>query len=549
MINQIVPMLTMLLFDTSSSLHFYETMTTVNVGDCKRIVAEFRDADKAPLSFQFANTVNVSGAGIAVSTDSNCSSAVNSFVVAQGQSRFMFYIKTDQRNRLSLDVSAQGVQTASLPVHSLDMMHYTGAAYYVATTGSDANSGSINAPFKTLLHALSQVTEGDAIFLREGQYTTTGNGPTIRHSDILIRSMPGETVKLIHQNTNLQYSNLWFFKDRGRVHGLDITGGFYGVKFDGADSVLSNSVIHHVDADGVKIVPEANDAVIWNNEIYRTRQNSSNGQGIDSVNADRLLIENNYVHDIYNNEGVIADIAMKCKGGGTGCVFRHNRIENVGIGIAIGQSTDGQFFDSVSNPYNYESIDGLAYNNLIRNTRYAGIGFWSALNGRAYNNTLVDVARDGQAGIHLDKQNDYRNTPSTSKFNKNIRVKNNIVALHPDNTNSAVEDIKVNSMPANNLSLISEYNLYFDPNRTAVFWDQTDYPNRNTRTYDVLGWMDLLGTTGSLEGNPDLNMSNDYRPNVNSPAIDAGTRIEEFIDDFSGNMRDPLKPDIGAHEN
>lgn len=556
MVEKLIPLLSMLLLDSTqgpvhsnlAKIHLYETMTTVNVAECKRVVGEFRDSQDQPVSDSGTRTVGFSGANVITSKRSDCSNMVNSINVPPGQSQFVFYFQTQQRARLSLELSTNALPVKPLPINSLDVNHYAGTAYYVSTTGDDTNDGSLNTPFRTLLHALTQVSDGDAVFIRAGEYTTVGEGPVVRDRDILIRSMPGETVKLIHQNTNAQYSNLWFFHEQGRVHGLELTGGFYGVKFDGPDSELSNSVIHHVEADGVKIVPGADDAVIWHNEIYRTRQNSSNGQGVDSVNADRLLIEGNYVHDIYDSEGVLADIGMKCKGGGTGCVFRNNVIENVGIGIAIGQSTDGQFFDSVSNPYNYESVDGLAYNNLIRNTRYAGIGFWSALNGKAYNNTLVDVARDGQVGILLARQLDYRNNPPTDKYNQNIRLVNNIVVLHPDSS-TAVESIRTNSMEPNNLSLDSRHNLYHDPNRAAIFWDQTDYPNRLTRSYNLPGWLALLNTNGSIESAPNLNANNNHRPNNGSPVLAAGTRIDAFIEDINGQLRDPANPTLGAHEN
>jgi len=45
------------------------------------------------------------------------------------------------------------------------------AEYYVATTGSDSNSGSINAPFKTIQKAADIVNPGDTVIVKDGIYT------------------------------------------------------------------------------------------------------------------------------------------------------------------------------------------------------------------------------------------------------------------------------------------------------------------------------------------------------------------------------------------
>lgn len=50
------------------------------------------------------------------------------------------------------------------------------ADYYVDTGGSDAADGSQATPWKTLTHALGQVTSGDVVHLAPGTYDTPGNG-------------------------------------------------------------------------------------------------------------------------------------------------------------------------------------------------------------------------------------------------------------------------------------------------------------------------------------------------------------------------------------
>jgi hypothetical protein len=82
-----------------------------------------------------------------------------------------------------------------------------GASYYVSTSGSDSNSGTILSPFKTINYGVSKLAAGDLLLVRDGTYAPTGvsgngsynviyiaskNGTA--NSPIRIESYPGETV-------------------------------------------------------------------------------------------------------------------------------------------------------------------------------------------------------------------------------------------------------------------------------------------------------------------------------------------------------------------
>ena len=70
-------------------------------------------------------------------------------------------------------------------------------SWYVATTGNDGNSGTLDSPLKSISKALLRVNPGDTIFLREGAYhefvtpTVQGKGKLIT-----LKSYPGETAKI-----------------------------------------------------------------------------------------------------------------------------------------------------------------------------------------------------------------------------------------------------------------------------------------------------------------------------------------------------------------
>ncbi|ANN35855.1 hypothetical protein A9498_31375 (plasmid) [Bacillus thuringiensis serovar coreanensis] len=77
-------------------------------------------------------------------------------------------------------------------------VHAIGNTYYVSTTGDDANSGTINSPFRTIQKASSVLTAGDTVLIRGGTYNET----VIPKNDgtngnlIVYKAYPGETVTI-----------------------------------------------------------------------------------------------------------------------------------------------------------------------------------------------------------------------------------------------------------------------------------------------------------------------------------------------------------------
>ena len=69
------------------------------------------------------------------------------------------------------------------------------STYYVATTGSDSNSGAIGSPFLTIGHGVSVLVAGDTLYLRGGSYiesVTVGLSGS-SGNPITIRGYPSET--------------------------------------------------------------------------------------------------------------------------------------------------------------------------------------------------------------------------------------------------------------------------------------------------------------------------------------------------------------------
>lgn len=67
--------------------------------------------------------------------------------------------------------------------------------YYVSPDGSDQNRGTMNRPWRTLEHALGELTSGDVLYLRGGTYYEHGisvNANGSASAPITIQSYPGE---------------------------------------------------------------------------------------------------------------------------------------------------------------------------------------------------------------------------------------------------------------------------------------------------------------------------------------------------------------------
>ena len=71
----------------------------------------------------------------------------------------------------STDASLQKLENRSLDIPEGDPDFINDSArLYVSTDGNDDNSGSLNAPFRTIQHAIDNAQAGDVISIRKGTY-------------------------------------------------------------------------------------------------------------------------------------------------------------------------------------------------------------------------------------------------------------------------------------------------------------------------------------------------------------------------------------------
>lgn len=188
-----------------------------------------------------------------------------------------------------------------------------GNTYYIATNGSDANSGNIANPFASFDHAISLANPGDTILVRGGTYnlntTIQINKSGTVGNPINLWAMPGETP-ILDFSSNPRHVNppqprdddsiaatndaigilLGGGTDYWHMKGLTVrNSAYYGVRIYGSNNVVEQFVIHDSKASGLEItgkegwVPSNN--LILNSDSYHNFDPQTNGEDADGFTA------------------------------------------------------------------------------------------------------------------------------------------------------------------------------------------------------------------------------------------------------------------------
>jgi hypothetical protein len=439
------------------------------------------------------------------------------------------------------------------------------ANIYVSKNGNDAiGNGSFSNPYATISKALEESVNGDNIFIREGVYT---EAVRIRNANITLQSYNNEQVIISTPIDNEEIDTTVIFDvdaDGGTLKHLEITGGYYyGVmlftKWDWGEAdrsgvshiTIDNCKIHDTGRDCIKITPNCDYVTIKNCEIYNSGiRYNENAEGIDNVNADYMIVKDCYIHNT-GTTGVYA------KGGASDIVIERNIIENCGMfGVGVGFDTSPEYFDLAVNPNRYETIRTVVKNCLIINTEYAGIAFYGALNSSAFNNTIVNTAKTGHTPIYFgvtlqdwepdsNPNDNYNYRPAS----KNIKIYNNIV-IQDIQTTSDIVFIRTfyheDTGRVNGYDGLPEMdnNCYYLNGINPTFSDMR--PEYNLESMNFTDWQTHISNEfNTLIANPELDST--YKPESNSPCINAGNSAVSVEVDLENNIRDS-QIDIGAYE-
>ncbi len=440
---------------------------------------------------------------------------------------------------LSLAPPAQ----ARAPVPQATTRQVESSTYYVATTGNDANPGTITAPWRTIQHAADTLRPGNTVLIRGGVYSehvdVTRSGLSTGY--ITYQAYPGERPILDGQGVGWDYGfdlgqsaasyirlrgltirnfaaygfNSWTQSDYLELSNLEMYRNGTAIHLgDNHDNILlQNLYLHNNDLIGVDCAPGPCTRV----RIYRSR--AINNGPTDDTAADGFAFE--------SGSDIVVGQSVAAGNGGDGFDFKSNTT-TITQSISYGNQRNG---------IKMWGTGSVLANSIARDNGLAGLVLVGGGSYRVMHNLVAHngpVYRDYgmYAGV------DY---PATTP----VWMRNNIFAF--------------NGQPADptgvwftsNVALNEDNDLYFSRDDCEI---QADFTGRNCYTRAEITNGTWFRETGQgrydRSVNPlffDVALRN-YHLRYGSPAVDAGVNAGLRLD-LDGNPR-PWGPrfDIGPYE-
>ncbi|HEU0296882.1 MAG TPA: right-handed parallel beta-helix repeat-containing protein [Anaerolineales bacterium] len=275
--------------------------------------------------------------------------------------------------------------------------------YYVSSTGSDSNSGSSTAPFKTFPRAVSSLQPGDTLQVLPGTY-----------GDILTLStsgLEGAPITVIGDGAilNMQGVNANGIVVSGsyiRVSGFEVTGATdFGILVTGRNVTIEKNRVHdNVTRNGVgtcgistswgsavKVKVGGQNTTIRNNTVY-----DNCGEGIAVTRGVTALVEGNTVSDSFGVNIYIDNSPYVAVQNNTSyCTGTHLKDGNRATGIALGEE--------VYSGWGAQLHDVLISGNSITDCRTGVAAYESYVGGTLTNVTITNnyVPSGQKRGVSL----------------------------------------------------------------------------------------------------------------------------------------------------
>jgi parallel beta-helix repeat protein len=233
------------------------------------------------------------------------------------------------------------------------------ATYYVATTGNDANPGSLQQPFRTISHAVGVLVAGDTLLVRGGTYsesvTVWGLNGTAT-APIYISSYPGETAVIDGAGGGPGDSAVTIGESSHvRFDSFEVLNGFHGILVYDANNVkvrwneVHSSLRHGILVTAADSSPAgtSHHVLVHENDVHHNVLENQNrtltggwGQGITGRDSTDVVISGNYVHENFG-EGI--GYMSSDTGEIRGNTVHDNYSANIYLDNAQFTSVDGNF--------------------------------------------------------------------------------------------------------------------------------------------------------------------------------------------------------------
>ena len=415
-------------------------------------------------------------------------------------------------------------------------------AYYVANSGSDANPGTLDAPWQTLQHAVDTALPGSVIYARAGTYAA---GLTIDRPNLTLSGYPGEAAVLAGDGV-----------EQHNIHVLDVSGVSlrsltiqdnpvkYGTGIhveDASQITISNTLFQDIQGFGV-VLKNVSQITLLNNEF----RYNANAIEVRYGSAD-VLIQGNRIHHNYR------DVDSGRSATGVNFYYTTGPIVARGNFLWENHTTDqpdpgGAAFE-VYAASNITIRDNIIWdnetvletgsdsahtpcNNLIftRNTVFRGVRQQGLILRCASNSVVSHNSFDSLDNFVYDLSH---NRGEYGASIEGLRIVNNI---HVFGRVYVIE----NDLPA---SVVIDYNLSYNPGSESQYGNYLAYVDGFGNT-DSLA--EFIAWTGYEQHGLDANplfvsyLTSNYALTAASPAIDAGLYLSE---PFLG-----AAPDLGRFE-
>ncbi|HKO80963.1 MAG TPA: right-handed parallel beta-helix repeat-containing protein [Chitinophagaceae bacterium] len=474
-------------------------------------------------------------------------------------------------------------------------------SYYVSPNGSDANTGAIDNPLRSINAAVGKVIAGDTVIVRAGTYYEKISFPKSGRLDkyITLKAYPGE--KAVIDGTGLSIAGKEALVTVSKVNYIVV---------EGFDICNYKSSAPWVNINGILVNEGSGNITIRKNKIYNIEHNVApadgrSGHGIEiigntSVAMKNILVEENEIHDcntgysenltingyvdsfiirknkIYNTENIGIDAAGGYSANSTPAfnyarngVISDNELYNIDmttgpIGGAHGHGAIGIYIDGarniivernkvheadrgigiVSENDAYPTENCIIRNNFVYNCWRTGIylgGYLNYTTGGTNNCHVVNNTlyfNNIEQGAFGEIEGEIRLTENCN----NNTIQNNIIYARP-------VDVFIHKYTATGSKNIIDHNLYYTTGTSSWIWNGTPYSS-----YDV--WKTASGADAHSSNDIDPLLVNTVSPDLHIQAVstakNSGIVISPDINgttDIDGNTRIVNnKINKGAHQ-
>jgi acid phosphatase type 7 len=257
--------------------------------------------------------------------------------------------------------------------------------YYVAMTGSDAATGSLDSPFRTIQHAVDVAPAGSEIQVRGGTYA----GFSVTRGDLTVKNYPHE-IALVSDSGRVNVISVSGVKNV-TLQTLAVEGGATqwgaGIRVENSSGVtIDSATLRNNRSFGIKL-KSSSQVTIRNSDI----SGNETGIEVDGGGAN-VTISSNAIHD--NNRMVVNDSSPNNDRGANGVVAYHV----TGPMLVTGNRIWGNRATSMDYGYDGGAFEVYGSSNIT----YSGNTMWD-------NENVLETGTDGAAcdGIRFTRNTAY----------------------------------------------------------------------------------------------------------------------------------------------